>query len=114
MDLQTEVARAGEARQILDSALFQAAKAAIEERLLQARRSVPIKDTDMHTRLILMDQLWGSLLDYFEQIALSGKMADIQLRQAAERQSLIDQCAAAAGAAPWRLDGPPRLPAWRL
>lgn len=91
MDLQTEIQRAGEARQILDSPLFQAAKAAIEERLLQARRAVPIKDTDMHTRLILMDQLWGSLLDYFEQIALSGKMADIQLRDAEARQTLAQQ-----------------------
>ncbi len=91
MDLQTEIQRAGEARQILDSAMWQAAKATIESQLSQARRNVPIKDQDMHTRLILMDQLWGSLLAYFEQIALTGKMADIQLRQEEERRSMFQE-----------------------
>lgn len=90
-DLNSEIHRAGEARQILDSPMFLAARTAIEAQLAQARRTVPIKDTDMHTRLILMDQLWGSLLNYFEQIALTGKMADIQLREEAERKSFVEQ-----------------------
>lgn len=91
MNLETEVHRAGEARQILDSPMWIAAKADIETHLSNARRTVPLKDTDMHTRLILMEQLWGSLIGYFENIAMTGKMADIQLREAAERKSLIDR-----------------------
>lgn len=91
MNLETEVQKAGEARQILDSSMFQAAKADIEGHLAHARRSVPLKDSDMHTRLIMMEQLWGSLIGYFENIAMTGKMADIQLREAEERRSLLER-----------------------
>ena len=90
MDLQIEIQRAGEARQILDSTMFQDAKMTIEGQMAHARRAVPLKDTDMHTRLILMEQLWSSLLGYLEQIAVTGRMAEMQLRAEEERRSLLD------------------------
>lgn len=91
IDLNAETHRAGEARQILDSAMFQAARAHLEEQLAAARQAVPIRDTDMHTRLILMEQMFKNLIGYFEQIAQTGRMAEIQLRQEEERKSLLDR-----------------------
>lgn len=83
---EKELRRAGEARQILDSSLFREARADIEGKLADMRRRVPITATDMHTRLILMDQLWGYVLDYFEQTAQTGKLAELQLKEAEERR----------------------------
>lgn len=81
-DLQRQqIQRAGEARQILDSRMFQEARADIEGTLASLRRSVHISQTDMHTRIILMEQLWARLLDYFEQIGQTGKMAQLNLEE---------------------------------
>lgn len=80
-DIQRQLERAGEARQLLDSRLFQEAKADIEGRLSALRRDVPIADTAAHTQIILMDQCWGMLLEYFEQLALSGKLAEQHLAE---------------------------------
>lgn len=91
IDLNSEVHRAGEARQVLESPVFQAAKAHLEGQLAELRKAAPIRDSDIHTRLILMEQLWISLLNYFEQIAQTGRMAEIQLRQEEERKSLIER-----------------------
>ena len=76
---QRQIQRAGEARQLLDSRIFQEAKADIESRLAFLRRDVPITSTQAHTQIILMDQAWGMLLEYFEQIALTGKLAQQHL-----------------------------------
>ncbi len=91
VDLNAEVQRAGEARQILDSPTFQAARAHIESQLAQARRAAPIRDTDIHTRLILMEQMWGSLLGFFEQIAQTGRMAEMQIQEEEKRRTLIER-----------------------
>lgn len=85
------IVRANDARALLNSSLFQAAQADIEGKLQYLRRSVPITSTDMHTRIILMEQLWGFLLDYFEQIAQSGKLALKLQEEEARRKSLIEQ-----------------------
>jgi len=78
-----ELRRAGEARQMIEQRIFQEARKSIESQLEQARRSVPIRDVDMHTRLILMEQLWHNFVGYFEQIAQTGKLAELEI---AERQ----------------------------
>lgn len=91
VDLNAERIRAGEARQILDAPIFQAARKQLEDQLAQVRRAAPIRDTDLHTRLILMEQLAANFFDYFEQIAQTGRMAEIQLRQEEERKSLIER-----------------------
>jgi hypothetical protein len=91
MTLEEELRAAGEARGILDSRIFQAAKHDVEEKLATVRRNVPIRDTEMHTRLILMEQLWANLLGYFEQIAQTGKMAALQLEEQRKKASLLEQ-----------------------
>ncbi|HTO43138.1 MAG TPA: hypothetical protein VML56_03605 [Burkholderiales bacterium] len=88
---ERELRRAGDARQILDAPLFQEAKRDIEDQLRELRRVVPIRDTEMHTRLILMEQLWRNLLGHFEQLAETGRMADLQLEEKRRQQNLIER-----------------------
>lgn len=91
MTPEQELLRAGEARQMLDSALFQAARKDLEEKLAQLRRTVPISSTEMHTRLILMEQLKEQFFGYFEQIAQTGKLAEIQMEQERKRRSFLQE-----------------------
>ena len=91
IDLEAERLRAGEARQIMEAPIFVAARRHLEEQLANSRRKVPLRDTDMHTRLILMEQLAGTFFDYFEQLAQTGKMAEMQLREAEEKRSIYEQ-----------------------
>ena len=91
IDLKSEVIRAGEARQILEAPIFVAARKNLEEQLASLRRASPIRDTDMHTRLVLMEQLMGSFFAYFEQLAQTGRMAEMQLRQEEEKRSALDR-----------------------
>lgn len=90
MTLEEERLRAGEARQILDSAVFQAAIKDMESQLAAARRSVPIGATDMHTRIILMGQLWDNLVGYLQRLAETGKFAEIELQKRAEWKRALE------------------------
>jgi hypothetical protein len=91
VDLNAEVHRAGEARQILDAPVFVAARKNLEEQLATLRKSAPLMATELHTRLILMEQLAEQFFDYFEQIAQTGKMAEMQLTQEEERRGLLER-----------------------
>lgn len=91
MSLESEVQRAGEARQVLESQVFIDARKYIDDTLAQLRRNVPIRETEMHTRLILMEQLWGNLLGFFEQLAQSGRMAEIKLAEEQRQRNLIER-----------------------
>jgi len=84
---EEELARAGAARQLLDDPLFIEACKRIEEGLSSQRRSVPMRDSEMHTRLILAEQIWGNLKDYLEQTAQTGKFAEFEI---ARRKGVLD------------------------
>lgn len=90
MSPEEEIVRAGEARQILGSRMFKDACANIEEQLATMRRSVPIKDTDMQSRIILMEHMYVLLTSWFQQIVDTGKMADITLRQREQQRYLSE------------------------
>lgn len=76
---EEELIRAGQAREVLDSTVFREACERIEESLAEQRRRVPMRETDMHTRLILTEQLWSNLKDYLEQTAQTGKFAEFEI-----------------------------------
>lgn len=78
---EEELIRAGHAREVLDSPIFKEACERIEDSLADQRRRVPMRETDMHTRLILTEQLWGNLRDYLEQIAQTGKFAEFEIER---------------------------------
>jgi uncharacterized Zn finger protein len=81
MSPEDEVIRAGEARQIIESAIFIEACKRIADSLSEQRRRVPVRDTDMHTRLIITEQLWGNIQDWLRETADTGKFASIQISQ---------------------------------
>lgn len=76
---------------MLDSALFREARKGIEEQLSHLRRDVPISQTDMHTRLILMGQLADRFFGFFEQLAQTGRMEELRLADERRRQNLLEQ-----------------------
>ena len=76
---------------MLSSQIWQEAKADLDSKLAQLRRTVPISSTEMHTRLILMEQIKEQFFGYFEQLALTGRMAEIQMEQEAKRRGLLEQ-----------------------
>lgn len=85
MTPEQEIIRAGQAHELLNSPLFKDAKAMIEDSLAQQRRKVGIRDDDMHTRLILTEQLWMNLQDFFLQIAQTGQLAQFEIERQKRR-----------------------------
>ena len=76
-----EIKRGAEARMILDHELVREAFASFREQLAAQRQRVGIKDTEMHTRLILTEQCANAFELWFRQVIDTGKMADIALRK---------------------------------
>lgn len=78
---EEEVARGGEARRIVESGLWAEACQRIDESLAAQRRSVPLREVEMHTRLIIAEQVWDQFKSFFKEVADSGRFADLQLQQ---------------------------------
>jgi hypothetical protein len=78
---EEELIRAGHAREVLESPIFLEACQRIEDALRDQRRAVPVRDTEMHTRLILTEQLWSHVRDYLDQAVQSGKLAEFTIKQ---------------------------------
>ena len=76
---------------MLESAIFREAKADIEGRLKRLRGDVAISDTEKHTRIILLEQLWHQLESYFEQLAQTGKFIEQRLGEEERQRTLIEQ-----------------------
>lgn len=81
MSPEEEVICAGEAQQIIDSRIFQEACKRVSDSLAEQRRRVPVRDSDMHTRLIITEQLWANLTDWLQMTADTGKFAQISMAQ---------------------------------
>lgn len=88
---QEEIIRAGQAKEIVQSALWAEACEHIEESLAAQRQAVPLREVEMHTRLIIAEQVWVKLKDFFQQIVDSGQMAELTL---AKQRSLMERMAA--------------------
>lgn len=86
-----ELQRAREAEGILNAPLFVEARKSLESQLAQLRRSVPIHETGMHTRLILMEQLSQRFFAFFEQSVQTGKMVQVKLNDDERRKTLLEQ-----------------------
>lgn len=78
---QAEIDRGAEARAIFNTPVFIEAREYIESQLKTLRSQVPIRDTEMHTRLILMEQLWHMLLSHLEGAISNADFARAQAQQ---------------------------------
>lgn len=95
MNPEQESRRALEARHILEHVLFTDARADFEARLKEARRAAPIGATELHTRLILLEQVGVQFFEYFELAVQTGKLADDQLGHDQRRQQRLAEAFAA-------------------
>jgi hypothetical protein len=86
----TEIASGSNAADLLSHPAFQAARAQILEGIAQRRRTVPIQDTAMHTRLILLEQCWGAIEAYLEQARQTGEMTKFQVAETEKRRGVLD------------------------
>jgi 2-phospho-L-lactate transferase/gluconeogenesis factor (CofD/UPF0052 family) len=86
MVAENEVARGGEAAQVLGSRTFEEAKKQVLEGIQRQMRVVPMSDQTMHTRLILALQCWHVLESYLEQVKQTGEIAQFQIQQDEERK----------------------------
>lgn len=81
MSPEEELIRAGDAQRMLDNPMFMEASKRVLDGLASQRRQVPMRDTEMHTRLIIAEQLWANIEDWLKQTAETGKFAEFTLRQ---------------------------------
>ena len=88
-ELEQEIIRGRDADFILHHAIFKEAWAAAKQSLESQRLKVGLRDTDMHTRLIMAEQILITVQHYFENVIQTGKMADIQLGNKASRFRLF-------------------------
>src|SRR5690242_10692715 len=77
---EQDIARAAQAESVLSTPVFIEACNRIDAELRMLRESVGLKDADMHTRLIIAEQMWGKLLDHLKSIMTSGDFARQQLK----------------------------------
>src|SRR6185312_6975782 len=92
MDINQELARASQAERILTDPLFVEMRANLEADLAAARRAVPLGDSAMHTKLIMLEQIAGKFFGYFELTAQTGKMARMHIADMEkQREGLRDR-----------------------
>ena len=76
---EQELARAQEAERILTSKVFIEACNSLDSELRMLRERVPMNDKDMHSRLILAEQVQAKVLDYLRGLMQGGAWAAQQL-----------------------------------
>lgn len=89
MTPEEEQIRAGKARELLENDLFKEARAKIEAGLAAQRRKVPMRETEMHTRLILTEQLWNNLLDYLQETVDTGRLVEFEVARRKKMMGLF-------------------------
>lgn len=80
-DLQQERIRGADARNLLDNPLLKEAFKAAEDSILEQMDDVSMRDTDMHTRLILARKVLNSVKRYIERVVETGQLADLQVNE---------------------------------
>lgn len=86
MSHDDEIILGGKAAQVLDSAVFLEAKAAVLEGIQRQMNAVPLADQTMHTRLIVALQVWNQLEKYLEGVKQTGEIRQFQINQEEERK----------------------------
>lgn len=79
--LESEHLRGAEVKQLLENKYLKEAFDAAEQSILSQMDEVSLRDTDMHTRLILARKTINSVKRYLQQVIETGQMADMQLRE---------------------------------
>lgn len=81
MTPEEEIRRGAEADMILNHPLFKEALQHIDTTLAYRRDQVPPTAKDMHTALILAEQMWNQIKKYIQEVADSGKLGRLSLER---------------------------------
>jgi hypothetical protein len=79
--LEVERIRGAEAKQLLDNKYLKEAWDAAERSILDQMDEVNLRDTDMHTKLIMARKVLTSVKKYLERMVQTGEMATLQLKE---------------------------------
>ncbi len=90
--LKSEVARAERANELMDDELMVEAFTLLNSKLTAEWSNSPVRDTEGRERIWLMQKLLKSVGDHLREIALTGKMASLQLQQ---EQTILQKAKAA-------------------
>ena len=74
-----DITRADFARQILDNPLFKEAFAALDADLARQRQAVKITDTQLHTKLIVCEQVLSRFRDVLTRAIQDGDVAQMRI-----------------------------------
>lgn len=77
--LESERLRAAEVKQLLDNKFLKEAFEAMGQSILKQMDEVTLRDTEMHTRLILARKTLSGIYRYLELIVQTGQLAELQL-----------------------------------
>ena len=83
-----EIARATQARQIVEDPIFREAADGLKSQLMEQWEQSPARDTEGRERLWLAVSLLGKLEAHLLQVMQTGKMAQFQLKEA---RTLLDR-----------------------
>ena len=87
--LESERLRGAEVKQLLENKHLKEAFEAAEQSILSQMDEVSLRDTEMHTRLILAKKTINSVKRYLQQVIETGEMADIQLNEPNKLSSMF-------------------------
>lgn len=85
MKPEEELQRAREATSLMANPLFKQAREDLYGKLQALRRAAQPTQTELHSRLILMEQLADQFFGFFEQIAQTGIFAQDFMEQTERR-----------------------------
>jgi len=86
MSPEQEMERARQAQRLLEDPLFKAAREDVYGQLRAARISAPTTDANLHSSLILMEQMADRFFGYFQQMAQTGQFAQLHLDELEQRR----------------------------
>lgn len=75
-----EIKRGAEARMVLDHPLVREAFESFYESLARQRQKAPVKDGELHTRLIMLEQCAHTFEAWFRAHIETGEMAKVSAR----------------------------------
>ncbi len=78
---EDEARRGDLAKSVLENPVFVEACNQLDAELRLMRERVPMSDQDMHTRIILAEQMQAKILDHLRAVMMSGDAARLQLRE---------------------------------
>jgi len=79
--LEQEVRAGDEVKRLLEHPYLKEAFEAAENSILEQMDEVKLRDTEMHTRLIMAKQTLGAVKRYLSRIVETGEIAKLQLTE---------------------------------